>query len=63
MPNDTLPDWERVLAAAAHLQRIFPDAVLDGGSATAIYAPHRLSTDADHVLADLRTRFDRALVP
>ena len=22
MPNDTLPDWEQVLAAAVHLQRI-----------------------------------------
>jgi hypothetical protein len=37
MPNDTLPDWERVLAAAAHLQRILPDAVLVGGTASAVY--------------------------
>ena len=61
MPNDTLPDWERVLAAAAHLQRILPDAVLVGGSASAVYAEHRLSTDADHVLTDLRLRFDQIL--
>lgn len=61
MPNDILPDWERVLASAAHLQRILPDAVLVGGSASAIYAQHRLSTDADHVLTDLRARFDLAL--
>jgi hypothetical protein len=27
MPNTILPEWERVLAAAAHLQRILPDAV------------------------------------
>ncbi|MGQ9794701.1 MAG: hypothetical protein ACUVSF_13615 [Anaerolineae bacterium] len=53
MPNDTLPEWERVLSAAAHLQRILPGAVLVGGSAAAVYAGHRLSTDADHVLADL----------
>ena len=38
MPNDTLPDWEQVLAAA-----------------------HRLSTNADHILTDLRPRFDQAL--
>lgn len=25
MPNDTLPEWEQVLAAATHLQRILPD--------------------------------------
>jgi len=61
MPNDTLPDWEQVLAAAAHLQRILPGAVLVGGSAAAVYAAHRLSTDADHVLTDLRPRFDQAL--
>jgi hypothetical protein len=61
MPSNTLPDWDRVLSAAAHLQRILPDAVLVGGSATAIYAQHRMSVDADHVLTDLRERFDRVL--
>lgn len=61
MPNDILPDWEQVLASAAHLQRILPDAVLVGGSASAVYAAHRLSTDADHVLTDLRLRFDQIL--
>lgn len=61
MPNDTLPEWEQVLSAAAHLQRILPGAVLVGGSAAAVYAGHRLSTDADHVLTDLRERFDRVL--
>lgn len=61
MPNDTLPDWERVLSAAAHLQRILPEAVLVGGSAAAVYAGHRLSTDANPVLTDLRERFDQVL--
>ncbi len=61
MPNDTLPEWEQVLSAAAHLQRILPGAVLVGGSAAAIYAEHRLSTDANHVLTDLRERFDQVL--
>ena len=61
MPNDTWPDWERVLAAATHLQRILPGAVLVGGSASVVYAAHRLSTDADHVLTDLRPRFDQVL--
>jgi hypothetical protein len=61
MPNDTLPEWERVLSAAAHLQRILPGAVLVGGSAAAVYAGHRLSTDADHVLTNLRERFDQVL--
>jgi hypothetical protein len=62
MPSNTAPEWEQVLGAAAHLQRILPDAVLVGGSASALYAQHRLSTDADHVLVDLRQRFDQVLL-
>ncbi len=61
MPTDTLPDWEEVLSAAARLQRILPEAVLVGGSASAVYAGHRMSVDADHVLTDLRQRFDEVL--
>jgi len=61
MPKNTLPDWELVLSSAAHLQRILPDAVLVGGTASALYADHRLSRDADHVLTDLRSRFDEVL--
>lgn len=61
MSNNILPDWERVLSSAAHLQRILPDAVLVGGTASALYVEHRLSTDADHILIDLRHRFDEVL--
>ena len=80
----SLPEWEAVLSAAAHLLQILPDAVLDGGTAaaiharhrlsperhwhgcladsvSAIHARHRLSQDADHVLTDLRQRFDQIL--
>jgi hypothetical protein len=60
-PTKPLPDWERVLSSAAHLQRIFPEAVLVGGTASAIHASHRLSRDADHVLTDLRDKFDGVL--
>ena len=56
-----LPEWEAVLSAAAHLQEILPGAVLVGGTAAAIHAQHRLSQDADHVLTDLRQRFDQIL--
>lgn len=56
-----LPEWEAVLSAAAHLQRILPGAVLVGGTAAAIHAGHRLSEDADHVLTDLRQRFGQVL--
>ena len=56
-----LPDWELVLSSAARLQRILPDAVLVGGTASAIHAEHRFSRDADHVLPDLHSRFDDVL--
>ncbi len=56
-----LPDWEEVLSAAARLQRILPDAVLVGGTASAVHAAHRFSRDADHVLTDLKPRFDAVL--
>lgn len=46
-----------VLASAAHLQEIVPDAVLVGGSAAALYAQHRESFDHDHVLVDLADRY------
>lgn len=58
---EPLPDWEQVLASAARLQRILPDAVLVGGTASAIHAGHRFSRDADHVITDLRHRFDDVL--
>ncbi len=61
MPKNTLPEWEIVLSSAARLQRILPDAVLVGGTASAIHAKHRFSRDADHVLTDLRSRFDAVL--
>jgi hypothetical protein len=61
MPKNTLPDWDVVLSSAARLQRILPDAVLVGGTAAAIHVGHRLSRDANHVLTDLRGRFDEVL--
>jgi len=46
-----------VLASAAHLQQIVPDAVLVGGAAAALHAGHRESFDHDHVLVDLADRY------
>lgn len=50
-----------VLKAAARLQELVPDAVLVGGTAAALHARHRVSLDDDHVLEDLRLRFDDVL--
>jgi hypothetical protein len=59
--NKDLPDLSEVLESAARLQELVPDAVLVGGSAAAWHAGHRLSQDHDHVLTDLRDRFDLVL--
>ena len=59
--TEDLPDWERLLAAERHIQALVPDAVLVGGTAAALHAGHRRSLDADHVLSELRERFDEVL--
>jgi hypothetical protein len=52
-------DWDDLLTAAADFQGVVPGAVLVGG--TAVHVHHRFSTDADHVIGDLRQRFDALL--
>ena len=59
--DEPLQDWERLLAAERQLQHLLPGAVLVGGTAAALHAGHRVSLDADHILADLRDHFDEVL--
>jgi hypothetical protein len=54
-------DWERLLAAERHLQHLIPGTVLVGGTAAGLHVGHRQSHDGDHVVADLRERFDEVL--
>lgn len=61
MNGEGLNDWERLLAAERHLQALLPGAVLVGGTAAALHVGHRESLDGDHVLSDLRDRFDEVL--
>lgn len=49
--DDKIDDWDAVLR----------EAVLVGGTASALFAEHRTSYDADHVLTDLRNHFDQIL--
>jgi hypothetical protein len=58
---DRTQDWEQLLAAERHLQKLVPNTVLVGGTAAAMHAGHRISQDGDHVLADLRGHFDEVL--
>ena len=59
--SDVSPMMKRVLASAARLQEVVPDAVLVGGSAAALHAGHRDSFYHDHVLADLVDRYETVL--
>ncbi|MBD8078404.1 nucleotidyl transferase AbiEii/AbiGii toxin family protein [Cellulosimicrobium arenosum] len=56
-----VPPFDDLLESAARLQELVPDAVLVGGTAAALHAGHRVSVDHDHVLGDLRDRFDIVL--
>lgn len=59
--NEASPALLAVLESAARLQELVPDAVLVGRSMAALYAAHRDSFDHDHVVADLRDRFEVVL--
>lgn len=54
-------DWKRLLAAERRLQEVVPEAVLVRGTAAALHAGHRISLDGDHVIGDLRERFEEVL--
>ena len=56
----TAPHGKRCLHLC-RLQSVLPGAVLVGGTATALYTKHRQSFDHDHVLVDLKERFDTVL--
>jgi len=55
------PSLQEVLEAAARLQELVSDAVLVGGTAAALHAHHRESLDDDHVIEDLKSRFNDVL--
>ena len=56
-----LPEWERLLSAAARLRRGALGDVLAGSAGDALHVGHRRSRDADHAFRDLRSRYDVVL--
>ncbi|HCU25000.1 MAG TPA: hypothetical protein DF383_08285 [Deltaproteobacteria bacterium] len=59
--KNNLPEWEKLISAQSLFQSRFPESVLAGGTAAALHARHRVSTDADYVLTDLKKRFSEIL--
>lgn len=61
MKTKVYPNWDDVLSAASRLQEIIKGTVLVGRTAAAVFAKHRISTDADHIMTNLRSHFDAVL--
>jgi hypothetical protein len=53
-----LGEWEAIVRAGIESQRLVPGAIAVGDTAAALYANHRVSADTDHLVADLKARFD-----
>jgi hypothetical protein len=59
--KDYWQQWQKLLDAAAGIQKLLPGAILIGGSAASIHVKHRFSFDADHILSDLRENYEEVL--
>ncbi|GAA0037232.1 hypothetical protein [Brevibacterium metallidurans] len=60
-PQEAGTEFAELLESAAKLQEAVPGAVVVGGTAAAFHSRHRISHDHDHVLMDLRYRYDTIL--
>ncbi|MHB1663876.1 MAG: hypothetical protein ACYCT7_01245 [bacterium] len=54
-------EWENVISNIARINDILPDAIIVGGTASALYSKHRTSYDTDFVIKDLKERFNDIL--
>jgi len=53
--------WQKLLEAAANFQELLTGSVMIGGSAAAVHLKHRYSFDADHILSDLKEKYEEVL--
>ena len=53
--------WEDTLTSGIIAQKLVGDGIAVGGTASSLYAGHRLSFDTDHLLMDLKGQFDEVL--
>jgi len=58
---DEREEWNEIIRAAIKAQELVDGSILVGGTASALYAGHRVSRDADNILATLRDHFDEVL--
>jgi hypothetical protein len=53
--------WQKLIEAAANFQELLTGSVMIGDSAVALHLKHRYSFDADHILSDLKEKFQEVL--
>jgi hypothetical protein len=61
MKDKDKEEWENVISNIARINDILPDAIIVGGTASALYSEHRTSYDTDFVVKDLKERFNDIL--
>jgi len=54
-------EWNETMEAGVKAQQLIKEAVVVGGTASALYAGHRISFDTDHLLTSLPENFDEVL--
>ena len=61
VPSKELKSWENTLRQGVVAQKLIPNSIAVGGTATALYAGHRISLNVDCLLLNLRETFQEVL--
>ncbi len=54
-------EWNEIIQAGIKAQELIKGSIAVGGTASALYAKHRISRDTDHLLMSLKENFDEIL--
>lgn len=54
-------EWNEIIIAGIKAQELIEGSIAVGGTASALYAGHRISRDTDHLLMSLKENFDAVL--
>ena len=56
-------EWDEIIRAGIKAQELIEGSIAVGGTASALYAKHRISRDTDHLLMSLKENFQRWIRP
>lgn len=54
-------EWNEIIRAGIKAQELIKESIAVGGTASALYAEHRISRDTDHLLMSLKENFEEIL--